>query len=123
MAKVNLVDKRAKLDLWDTVKFQLIAHCYLNKITLSESELNCLTLLGIEGEYDLSDFCILAASKKIFKTTQTVRNCLVKMEKSDFIVKEGRNKKKIMLNPHLKVQAKGNIMLDFKFVHIAAEEV
>lgn len=122
MARVNLVDKRAKLDLWDIVKFQLIAHCYLTKIALSESELNCLTLLSIKGEFDLSDFCILAANKKIFKTTQTVRNCLVKMEKSGFIVKEGKNKKKIMINPILKIQAEGNILLDFKFVYVGTQE-
>jgi hypothetical protein len=42
------------------------------------------------------------------------------MEKSGFLVKEGKNKKKISLNPQLKVQADGNICLDFKFVYIAA---
>ena len=123
MAKVNLVDKRAKLSLWDTVKFQLITHCYLNQITLSESELECLTLLGINGEYDLTEFCDIASNEKIFKTTQTVRNCLVKMEKSGFIKKEGRNKKKIMINPDLKLQTQGNILLDYKFMYVVPQEV
>lgn len=120
MPKVNLVDKRHKLDLWDIVKFQLLTHCYLNKVVMSEAELDCLTLLGILGEFDLSDFCTEASKKNIFKTTQSVRNSLTKMEKSGFIVKEGKNKKKISLNQQLKVQADGNICLDFKFVHIAA---
>lgn len=120
MAKVNLVDKRARMDLWNIVKFQLITHCYLSNITLSESELDCLTLLCIKGEYDLTDFCTLASTQKIFKTTQTVRNCLVKMERSGFISKEGKNKKKIAINPDIKVQAEGNVLLDFKFVYVAS---
>ena len=120
MPKVNLVDKRQKLNLWDIVKFQLLTHCYLNKIVMSEAELDCLTLLGVTGEYDLADFCVQASNKKIFKTTQSVRNCLTKIEKTSFIVKEGKNKKKISLNPELKIQADGNICLDFKFVYIAA---
>ena len=121
--KVNLVDKRAKLSLYDTIKFQLITHCYLNQITMSDSQLNCLTLLGVKGEYDLAEFCSLASSESIFKTTQSVRNAIVKMEKEGFIVKDGKSKKKIFLNPEIKIQTKGSILLDFKFAHIAAEEV
>jgi hypothetical protein len=122
MAKVNLVDKRARLDLWDTVKYQFMTHCYLNKIVMSDSELDCLTLLAIKGDYDLAEFCDLAANQKIFKTTQSVRNCIVKMDKASFIKKEGKNKKKIFINPDLKVQASGNIMLDYKFVHVGTQE-
>lgn len=120
--KVNLVNKRAKLNLQDTIKFQLVTHCYLNKITMSDSQLDCLTLLGIKGEYDLTEFCNIASSQGIFKTTQSVRNCLVKMEKEGFITKDGKNKKKIIINPELKVQTQGNIVLDFKFAHIESEE-
>lgn len=122
MAKVNLVDKRAKLDLWDIVKYQFITHCYLNKIVLSDSELDCLTLLAVNGEYDLAEFCDHASTDKIFKTTQSVRNCIVKMDKAGFINKTGKSKKKIFINPDLKIQAEGNIMLDFKFVHLGTQE-
>ena len=122
MAKVNLVDKRARMLLWDAVKFQLITHCYLNKIALSDSELNCLTLLAIRGQQDLTEFCTLTSTEKIFKTSQSVRNCLTKMEKEGFITKDGKNKKKIAIHPDLKVQAEGNILLDFKFVHVTPQE-
>jgi len=122
MAKVNLVEKRARLSLWDIVKFQLITHCYLTKAALSESQLDCLTLLAVKGEYDLTEFCTLASTEGIFKTTQTVRNCLVKMENEGFIVKEGKNKKRIMVHPDLKIQATGNVLLDCKFVHVESQE-
>lgn len=118
MAKFNVVDKRARLDLWEIVKFQLLAHCYLSHVALTDSEIDCLTLLGIKGQYDLAEFCNLASDEKIFKTTQSVRNCLVKMEKMGFINKEGKNKKKIFINPSIKLQATGNILLDYKFAHV-----
>ena len=57
MAKVNLVTKRVKMDHWNIIKFQLVTHCYIQGLTLSDSELNCLTLLGINQEAELADFC------------------------------------------------------------------
>ena len=39
MAIVNQVDKRVKMTRWDIVKFQLMTHCYLYKIPVSESEI------------------------------------------------------------------------------------
>jgi len=119
MAKVNLVNKKVVMTLDDIIKYQLITHCYIHKISMNESDLACLTLLGILGNYDLTDFCIQASQKNIFKTTQTVRNCLVKLEKHDLIQKTGKNKKTIYLNPEISIQSMGNIVLDYKIIHIA----
>ena len=46
MALVNRIEKKAMMPKWDLVKFQIITYCYLNRVTVSESELNCLTLLS-----------------------------------------------------------------------------
>jgi hypothetical protein len=46
MALVNQVQKRVKMPKWDIVKFQILTHCYVNHITMSDSDLNCLTLLS-----------------------------------------------------------------------------
>lgn len=118
MPQINLVEKRARLDKWNIVKFQLITHCYLNRITLSDSEIDCVILLAIKGEQEIQDFCESAFNEKVFKSIQTVRNCLSKMEKIDFIKKEGKNKKKIWVNPDLKLTSSGNILLDIRFAHI-----
>lgn len=119
MAKVNLVNKRVQMQLDDIIKYQLITHCYINKITLNKSDLACLTLLGVLGNYDFNEFCIHASEeKKIFYSTQTVRNCLVKLEKQDLILKDGKYKKTISLNPAINVQVSGNILLDYKIVHL-----
>lgn len=120
MAKVNLVDKKVRFTLEELVKFQLITHCYIDKLIVSESDLNCMTLLGIMGETDLTDFCAVASTNKIFKTTQTVRNSIAKMEKSKLITKVGRSKKRIALNPDIKIQTMGNILLNYKLFYIAS---
>lgn len=122
MAKVNLVEKRMQMPYKAIIKYQLITTCFISGIQLSDSELNCLTLLGICGECELADFCTSAVEDEIFKTSQTVRNFLTKAEKRNFIVKSGSSRKKILLNPELKIQTRGNILLDYKFAHIVTQE-
>jgi len=120
MAVVNQVDKRVRMTQWDIVKYQILTHCYLFQIVVSEADLNCLTFLAIEGEQELTSFCNKAHDKNIFSSTQSVRNCLTKAEKKNLIKKEGKNKKKIAINPDLKVHSQGNILLDYKFLSVAS---
>lgn len=116
MANVTQIEKRVKMDNWDIVKYQILTHCYLQKIIVSEADLNCLTLLAKIGETELTQFCSMAAEKKIFQSSQTVRNALNKAETKNLITKDGRSKKKISIHPNLKVQTGGNILLDYKFL-------
>ena len=122
MALVNQVDKRVRMSAWQIVKYQILTHCCLYNIQVSEADLNCLTLLALEGDQELTSFCNKAHDKQIFSSTQSVRNCLTKSEKKGLIKKEGKNKKKIFINPELKVHSRGNILLDFKFLSIASTE-
>lgn len=123
MAKFNLVNKTVRMELYDIIKYQLLTYCYVKRISVTESDLDCLTTLAISGENDLTEFCLLATEKRIFKSTQSVRNCLVKLEKNNLIQKEGKSKKKIELNPDMQTQIKGNIMINYKFVHIDPKEL
>jgi hypothetical protein len=118
MALVNQVQKRVKMPKWDVVKFQILTHCYINRIAMSESDLNCLTLLSFNQPTELTSFCYDASAEEewIFKSPQTVRNCVNKAEKNGLIVKDEKNKKIIMINPNLKIQTEGNILLDYKFL-------
>lgn len=122
MAIVNQIDKKVKLDKWEVVKYQLITHCFINKISVSDSDLNCLTFLAIEGDQELTAFCNKAHTKDIFSSTQSVRNCLTKAERKNLIKKEGKNKKKIFINPDLNIFSKGTILLNFKLLSVEAEE-
>jgi hypothetical protein len=125
MALVNQVQKRVKMPKWDIVKFQILTHCYVNHITMSDSDLNCLTLLSFNQPIELTHFCYDASAEdeKIFKSSQTVRNSLNKSEKNNLILKDDNNKKLIMLNPSLKIQTKGKILLDYKFLADDTEEM
>ena len=122
MAKIKLVEQKVRMGLYDIVKYQIATHCYIKRISVTESDLDCLTTLAINGEYDLTEFCLIATEKRIFKSTQSVRNCLVKLERQNLIIKEGKTKKKIFVNPQLKVQSQGNIMTNYKFFHIDSQE-
>ena len=108
MAIVNQVQKKVKINKWQIVKYQILTHCYLNNIIVSNSDLDCLTLLSFNQPIELSNFCLDASSEEdsIFKSPQSVRNSLNKSEK---------NKKLILLNPSLQVQTNGKILLDYKF--------
>jgi hypothetical protein len=118
MALVNQVQKRVKLPKWEIVKFQILTHCYINRITMSESDLNCLTLLSFNEPVELSNFCLDASSEEdwIFKSPQTVRNSINKAEKNGLVVKDKSNKKIIRINPELKIQTEGVVLLDYKFL-------
>ena len=124
MAIVNQVQKKVRMPKWDVVKFQILTHCYINHITVSESDLNCLTLLSFNQPIELTHFCYDASAEEewIFKTPQTVRNCINKAEKNKLVIKDGDNKKMIMLNPDLKIQTQGTILLDFKFLGHESQE-
>lgn len=122
MAIVNQVDKRVRMSAWQIVKYQIITHCYLYDIPVSDADLNCLTLLATMGDVELTSFCNKAYEMKIFSSQQSVRNCLTKAEKKKLIKKEGKNKKKIYINPELKIHAKGNVLLDYKFLSVETKE-
>lgn len=117
MAIVNQVQKKAIMAKWDLVKFQILTHCYINHISVSESDLNCLTLLSFNEPVELTGFCYDASSEEswIFKSPQTVRNSINKSEKAGLVIKDPENKKRVMLNPDLKIQTAGSILLDYKF--------
>ena len=117
MALVNQVQKRVVMSIEDIIKFQILTHCYLNRIMVSDSDINCLTLLSQIGPIELTHFCYDASEEyKIFKSPQTVRNCINKCEKYNLIIKNSNNKKIIAINDNMKIQTQGDILLDYKFL-------
>jgi len=128
-AVVHKVNKTGLMNLWDIVKFQVNLHCHLNNITISESDVECLTLLAINGETELTAFCNAACEfdernrdntlqheREIFKTPQSVRNSINKIENIGLISKRGKSKKKISVNPNMNLQSSGNIFVEIKFL-------
>lgn len=117
MALVNQVQKKVMMSKRNIIKFQILTHCYINSITVSNSDLDCLTLLSSTGPMELTHFCYDAADEhKIFKSQQTVRNCINKCEKNGLVKKDLKNKKVISINDNIKIQTEGTILLDYKFL-------
>jgi hypothetical protein len=117
MALVNQVQKKVMMSKRDIIKYQILTHCYINRITVSDSDLECLTLLSTIGPIELTNFCFEASEEhSIFKSEQTVRNCINKCEKFTLVSKDVKNKKVVMINPNLKIQTEGSILLDYKFL-------
>lgn len=122
MAVVSQIEKKVVMTNWNVVKFQIVTYCYILNIQVSEADLNCLTYLALEGEQELTNFCNKVFSRKIFSSPQSARNSITKAEKKKLIVKEGKNKKKIFINPDMKVISSGNILLNFKVLSLAPQE-
>jgi hypothetical protein len=122
MAIVNQVRKNVKMDLWSIVKFQLAVHSHLKTMNVSDLDLNCLTFLALSGETELTEFCENATKNKIFSSAQSVRNAVTKAEKKNLLIKNGKNKKTIELNPDLNIQIAGNILLEYKILRVESQE-
>lgn len=117
MAIVKQVQKKVVMSKKDIIKFQLLTHCYIKSITVSNSDLECLTLLSNIGPIELTHFCYDAAEEhKIFKSQQTVRNCVNKCIKNNLIKKDSKNKKLISIDNKVNVETDGTIFLDYKFL-------
>lgn len=120
MAAFDLVDKKIEMDIYEIIRFQLMTYCYVHEISITDSDLECLTLLGTKDEFDQSEFFDLAIEYEIFKTPQTVRNSLKKAKEHNLICKKGDWKKVVYLNPELGIKTKGNILLNYKIIHVEA---
>ena len=122
MALVNQVTKKVRMSLSSVVKYQILTYCYLNDISVTNSDLDCLTLLAIEGETELTEFCNLGYDNDIFKSPQSVRNAITKAEKKNLVLKNGDGRKTIEINPGMAIQTKAPILLDFKFAAVESKE-
>ncbi len=122
MAVVNQIEKKIVMTTWEVIKYQIVTYCYISSIQVSEADLNCLTLLALEGEQELTSFCNKVNDKNIFSSSQSARNSIAKCEKKSLIIKEGKNKKKIKINPKIDLLSSGNILLNFKVLSLASKE-
>lgn len=104
------------LTLDQIVQYQIITHCFLVNTQVTQAEIESLALLAIEGKSDLSAYCELCYERGIFKTAQSVRNAMGKLEKRKLILKTGGLKKQISIHPDLKIFAEGGILLQYNFL-------
>ena len=123
MALVNKVDKRAKVSIDEAIKFQILTYCFFNDIQISLSDLNCLHLLAMSGNIEMTKFCNMVSEGGVFKSAQSCRNAITKAEKKGLIVKNGNNKKTITINPDMNIQIEGPLFLEYKILGVEPEEL
>ena len=119
MAKAKVVNKQLELSLLDMIKFQLNLYCFVNKIRLSPAQLDCLSLLGLYGDINISDFCSEVVSNDIFGNAQTTRNFITKCVKEDLVSRSGLGNKLVSLNEKLEILTEGTVLLNLKIYHVA----
>lgn len=118
MPKAKVINKNLKMPLIDIIKYQINMHCFLNEIRVSPAQLDCLGLLGLYGEINMSDFCAEVVSEEIFGNVQTTRNFITKCVKSGTVIRLGLGNKNICLNPKLNILNEGTIVLNLKVFHL-----
>ena len=110
----TLVNKNIQLNKFEIVKYQLLTHCFVNKIWLNETELACLSLLGEYGPIQMSVFWQLVVDKKMLKNPIGVNNVLRRLIDKKLVIKQDNYKKTILLNPELNIQSEGDILINIK---------
>lgn len=122
MAKALVVNKQIPLSLIEIIKFQINMHCFNNKIRLSPAQLDCLSLLGLYGDMNMSDFCNEVVSGEIFGNVQTTRNFITKCVKEGLVKRSGLGNKVVSISEHLELLTEGTILLNLKIYHLEANK-
>jgi hypothetical protein len=122
MAKALVVNKQLPLSLIEVIKFQINMYCFVNKIRLSPAQLDCLSLLGMYGEINMSDFCNEVVSEEIFGNVQTTRNFITKCVKDGLVVRSGLGNKLVSINKSLELLTEGTILLNLKIYHLETDQ-
>ena len=115
MAEVTKISKKVRTSLDRTLKYQILTYCFFNDIQISTADLDCLGLLAVMGEHELTEFCKIAVTNQIFKSPQSARNAINKAAKKGLIIKNGRSKKTIQISKKVEV-SNGIVLLDFKIL-------
>ena len=119
MTQVNQVLKKCVMTKWEVVKYQLLTYCFFNKLHLSDAEIECLVLLATDDNVnELNVLCKKACEMNIFKTPQSVRNSLNKLEKKGIVTKKGKNRKKLSIDDAIGVVKDGNVLLNYNFLSV-----
>ena len=120
MSKALVINKNVGLELFEIIKFQINMYCFINKVRLSPAQQDCLALLGMYGDINMSDFCEQVVTESIFGNVQTTRNFITKSVKDSLVKRSGMGNKVISLSNDLNVITKGTILLNLKIYHHAS---
>ncbi|MGK0256042.1 MAG: hypothetical protein ACI81I_000651 [Arcobacteraceae bacterium] len=116
MAVVKKVDFKLKVDINVSIKYQILTYCFFNDVLLTKTDLEFLYELSLNAKIEIAKFCEILTNRKIFKSSQSARNAISKIEKKGLLIKAGNNKKTITINKAMNVQTNGLVLLDYKIL-------
>ncbi len=121
MAIVKKVDLKLKVNINESIKYQILTYCFFNDISVTNSDLKFLCELSKAGEVELTFFCLHLTDMEIFKSPQSARNAISKAEKKGLLSKKGNNKKTITVESKINIQTEGLVLLDYKILGNASQ--
>lgn len=114
---VNKVNKKVRSNRDKVVKYQILTYCFFNDIKISNTELKLLTYLSMSNGIEINDLCEQLSVKCIYRTKQSARNAISKVEKKKLILKDGNaRKKRVYISNDMSVETEGVILLDIKIL-------
>lgn len=96
------------------VRLQILMYCHLFDKELTDTMLDCMTLIGTTGHVYQTDLMKRMVQNGICSSGDYARNMLSDLTIAGLIVKDGQYRKKVSLHPIMRVQTKGNILLEIK---------
>ena len=114
---VRKVDKKVRSNRDKVIMYQILTYCFFNNIKVSGTELELLTELSKNNGIEINDLCEQLSVKSIYRTKQSARNAISKVEKKDLILKNGdARKKRVYISSDINVETEGVILLDIKIL-------
>jgi hypothetical protein len=119
MAIVRKVDKKVRSSRDKVIKYQILTYCFFKDIKVSRTELELLTEVSKHNGIEINDLCQQLSVKCIYRTKQSARNAITKVEKKTLIIKDGDNRKKrVWISDKMDIETDGAILLDMKVLGI-----
>lgn len=112
---VKRVGKKVRAKRDKVIKYQILTYCFFKNIKVSGTELELLTELSKNNGIEINELCEQLSVKSIYRTKQSARNAITKIEKKTLIIKNGdARKKRVYISEDLNIQVDDVILLDIK---------
>ena len=113
---MRVYEKKLRLNFIDIIRVQIFFHCFVNKISLSDNEIDCLAILSSFSECNLSLFCGKVVEYKVFKSPQTVRNFIVKAISNGMVERNGSS---IRISQKMNICRDNNMLLKYDLLYVS----
>ena len=128
--QVQKIVKKYRINRYKLVRYQiLVEYVFVRELDLIPTDIDLLTLLGLQGEVELSKFCVMCvkrlhkdvAAEQFHIKSQNIRNRIEKLTKRELIEKVDKKKRMIRLKG-FDVLRTGDILLNYNFLSLESDK-